>query len=134
MKRIAFSVAVVVCLSAAGFAQVQRTPLRYDRANEVTVQGTVVEVRDLGRAVAPRGTYLMLRTQVGILRVHLGPRASLGKARPTLVAGEAVEVVGSLAPTNQQQILLARQVRKGDTVLTFRNERGFPVMGRRRGR
>jgi hypothetical protein len=131
MRAIGLSLAAIVCLSAASFAQAPRLPLRYDRAHEVSVQGTVVEVRDLGRDTAPRGTYLILRTEVGILRVHLGPRGRMAKARPTLTPGEAVEVVGSLVRTNDEQILLARQVRKGDTVLTFRNDRGFPVMGRR---
>lgn len=130
MKAIGLSLAAIVCLSAASFAQALRLPLRYDPANEMTIRGTVVEVRDLGRDAAPRGTYLILRTQVGILRVHLGPSARLGKARPTLAAGEPVEVVGSLAPTNHEEILLARQVRKGNTVLTFRNDRGFPITGR----
>jgi hypothetical protein len=133
MKVMGLSLAAIVCLSAASFAQALRLPLRYDRANELTVRGTVIEVRELGRAVAPRGTYLILRTQGGILRVHLGPRAGLGKARPMLAAGEPVEVVGSLARTSREEILLARQVRKGDTVLTFRSDRGFPVIGRHRG-
>lgn len=130
MKAIGLSLAAVVCLSAASFAQALRLPLRYDRANELTVRGTVVEVRDLGRDAAPRGTYLILRTEAGTLRVHLGPRARLGKARPSLAAGDPVEVVGSLVRRDNTQILLARQVRKGDTVLTFRNDRGFPITGR----
>ena len=130
MKAIGMSLAAIMCLSAASFSQALRLPLRYDRANELTVRGTVVEVRDLGRDAAPRGTYLILRTQVGTLRVHLGPRARLDKARPSLAAGEPVEVVGSLARADREEILLAREVRKGDSVLTFRNDRGFPITGR----
>ena len=133
MKAIGLSLAAVVCLSVAGFAQALRLPLRYDRANELTVRGTVVEVRDLGRDTAPRGTYLILRTEAGTLRVHLGPRERTGKARPSLAAGDPVEIVGSLVRHDNALILLARQIRKGDTVLIFRNDRGFPVMGRRRG-
>jgi hypothetical protein len=130
MRAIGLSLAAIICLSAASFAQAPR----YDRTSEVKVQGTVVEVRDLGRAAAPRGTYLMLRTPLGTLRVNLGPHPDLDNARPTLAAGETVEVVGSLARTSGGAILLARQVRKGDAVLTFRSERGFPVVSRPRGR
>jgi len=130
MRALGVSLAAIVCLSVASFAQAPRPPLRYDRANELTVRGTVVEVRDLGRDAAPRGTYLMLRTEAGTLRVHLGPRARMGKARPALAAGDPVEVVSSLVRRDDAQILLARQVRKGETVLTFRNDRGFPITGR----
>jgi hypothetical protein len=52
----------------------------------------------------------------------------------SVAAGERLETVGSLARANDKEILLARQVRKGDTVLTFRNDRGFPIIGRQRGR
>ena len=48
MKAIGLSLAAIVCLSAASFAQALRLPLRYDPANEMTIRGTVVEVRDLG--------------------------------------------------------------------------------------
>lgn len=134
MKAIALSLIAMACLAVAGFAQALRLPIRYDPAREVTVRGTVVEVRDLTRSAAPRGTYLILRTEIRTLKVHLGPRARLGRGRLPLSAGEPVEVVGSLVRRGDAEILLAREVRKAGAVLRFRNARGFPIRGHQRGR
>jgi hypothetical protein len=112
-------------------AQEKRPLTGYDRANEVAVRGTVVEVRDMARVGTPHGTYLVLKTPTGTLNVHLGPRAWSAKGRASLSPGEPVEVVGALARYGQSAILLAREVHKANTTLTFRNAQGFPVVGRR---
>ncbi len=131
MKTFWLSLAVLVCLPAAGWAQ-QKRPLRgYDRANEVAVQGTVVEVRHMTRAGNPYGTYLLLQTESSVLRVHLGSQAWAARKSRRLSPGEPVEVLGAFARYGNSQILLAREVRKGETTLTFRNERGFPSVTRR---
>jgi len=131
MKALWLSLAVVVCLSAAALAQLNRPRLRYDRANEVTVRGTVVGVRDITRVGTPHGTYLILKTPTNTLNVHLGPRRWAAKGWSTLSAGDPVEVVGCLVSPGESPILLAREVRKAGTVLTFRNMHGFPISGRR---
>jgi len=131
MKPLWLSLTVLVCLSAASMAQQIRPMLRYDRANEVAVRGTVEEVRHMARAGSPHGSYLVLRTETSVLNIHLGSRAWAANKGTRLTPGDLVEVLGVFARYGDSQILLAREVRKGETTLTFRNTRGFPSVSRR---
>jgi len=90
-----------------------------------------VEVRDLARPGTPHGTYLVLRTPTETFNVHLGPRRYGARGRTSLTAGEPVEVVGCFVRRGGSPILLAREVRTAAAVLTYRNGRGFPIVGRR---
>ena len=131
-KRIGLSLVAITCLWTSGFAEEGRIRLRYDRGSEVAVRGTVVQVRDMARDPIPHGTYLVLQTLTNTIYVHLGPQGRLGQRGAAFSTGESVEVVGSLVHRGGSTILLAREVRKGDTSVTFRNARGFPAAGRRR--
>ncbi len=131
MKSLWLSLIVLVCLSATALAQMTGAALRYDPSNEVAIRGTVVEVRDLARPGTPHGTYLMLRTPTETFNVHLGPRRSAARGSPSLAAGEPVEVVGCVVSSRGSQIVLAREVRKAGSVLTFRSARGVPSVTRR---
>ncbi len=131
MKCLWLSFTVVVCLTASALAQVAPRPMRYDPSREVTVQGTVVEVRNMARPGPLYGTHLVLRTPLNTLDVHLGPQRLAASRAASLAAGESVEVVGCVVNQNGSPILLARQVRKGDTVLTFRSARGLPMASRK---
>lgn len=133
MKPLWLSLMVLVSLSAASMAQQIRPMLRCDRANEVAVRGTVEEVRHMARAGSPHGTYLVLRTELNVLNVHLGPRGWAAERGAQLSPGEPVEVLGVFARYGDAQVLLAREVREAGTTLTFRNERGSPSVNRRQG-
>ncbi len=130
MKSVWLSLSALVCLSAAAMAQMTGAALRYDPSNEVTVRGTVVEIRNLARPGTLHGTYLVLKTPTDTLNVHLGPRRWSARGRASLTAGEPVEVVGCVVSNRGSQILLAREVRKAGSVLTFRSARGLPTAGR----
>lgn len=130
MKTFWLYLSVILCLSATAMAQMTGAALRYDPSNEVAIRGTVVEVRDVKRPGTPHGTYLVLKTPTETLNVHLGPRRSAARGSASLAAGEPVEVVGCVVSSRGSQILLAREVRKADSVLTFRSARGLPTAGR----
>jgi len=130
MKTLWLSLTALVCLSATAVAQMAGAALRYDPSNEVAIRGTVVEVRSMARPGTPHGTYLVLKTPTDTLNVHLGPRRGSARRSASLAAGEQVEVVGCVVNSRGSQIVLAREVRKAGSVLTFRSARGFPTAGR----
>lgn len=132
MKTLWLFLSVLVCLSATALAQMTGAAMRYNPSNEVAIRGTVVEVRDVRRPGTPHGTYLVLKAPTETLNVHLGPRRWAARGRVSLAAGEQVEVVGCVVSSRGSQIVLAREVRKAGSVLTFRNARGFPTAGRAR--
>jgi DNA/RNA endonuclease YhcR with UshA esterase domain len=107
---------------------------RYDPATEVSVKGTVQEVRKQVRSGAWTGIHLTLKTDKETLDVHLGPSSFLLKNQMTFAKGDQIEVTGSKVTLQGADALIAREVKKGDKTLTLRDPRGIPLWsGGRRG-
>lgn len=130
MKHLCVGLVVGVCLTTLAAAQNISAPQRYDPSNEVTVQGTIVEVNNQATPRAPRGMFLTLKTSNTTFQVHLGSPAGRAVREARFSAGQQVEVIGCIVNRHGTSVLLARQVRAGNTVHTFRTTRGFPISGR----
>ena len=111
-----------------------RQPPAYDVKREQRVSGVVEAILGQARSGMPAGEHLTLLTATGRLDVQLGPVNRRGARSLGLTVGDQVEVTGCVARFRGQTVFLARQVKRGDQVLIYRNERGFPVASRGRGR
>lgn len=119
----------------------------YNAGTEVTVTGTVSEVQQIAGPTAgtagttwtrcPRGwtgTHLLVKTDAGDLMVHVGPSAYLANKNFSIAAGDKIKILGSKVQYQGSEFLIAREVTKGDQVLTLPDSRGFPQWsGFRRG-
>jgi hypothetical protein len=76
-------------------------------------------------------THLVLKTENETVEVHLGPSWFLADQKLVLAAGDAVQVVGSRVTVAGAEAVLAREIRKGDHVITLRDTQGFPKWARR---
>jgi len=92
----------------------------YDASAEVTLQGTVTEVKEVDCQMcgAGMGTHLVLKTEAESMEVLLGPKAFLNERGFTVAKGDKLEVTGAKTKIDDHDQLLAREVKKGDTVLT----------------
>jgi hypothetical protein len=104
--------------------------LVYDVNREQRIAGLVEAVgrRPGGRALA--GAYLTLLTPAGKVEVHLGPAEVRGEEGYGLRAGDQIEVTGCVVAYNGLPVLLARLVKRGNQILTFRTKLGFPITSR----
>jgi len=118
-------VTIVGVVVPAVFAQ--RGMRIYNPATEVTVQGTVEDVKQFTGSRGWGGTHLTLRTDKETLDVHLGPSNFLEAKKFTVSKGDRVEVLGSKVQFQGHDALIARQVTKGDQKLTLRNAQGIPA-------
>ena len=124
--------AVVLFLAGTlSLGQNRRGEVLYGKATEATVQGTVEEVRHMVRR-GFSGTHVMLKTGSETLTVHLGPAAFLAKEQLTLAKEDQIEVIGWKIKVNDTTLVIARQVRKGSTTYTLRDEQGSPRWDRGR--
>lgn len=130
-RRFALAFLGVMCASAGwgadGSPGSRPRAARYDPAAEVVVKGTVEEVRTVVGGRRPMGAYLQVRTALGKVDIHLGLPFLLGRERVNFTRGELVEVVGAVVLFGGSEVLLARQIRRGEAVLTYRSERGLPA-------
>jgi hypothetical protein len=110
----------------SAMANDRATP-RYDPASEVTLTGTIEEVIEHSGMGGGTGIHLAVKTGQESLEVHLGPAAFLLSQDISLAPGDRIEVKGSRIQYAGVDALLAREVKKGEKILTLRNERGQPV-------
>lgn len=102
----------------------------YDKASEITVKGTVEDVRHPTGQKGGSGTHLTLKTDQGTFDVHVGPSSYISSQQFAFAKGDTIEVVGSKMKVNGQDALLARQITKEGKVLSLRNEQGLPLWSR----
>ena len=109
----------------------------YNTGTEVTINGIVDEVQQITGAAAtgqtwscPRGwtgTHVMLKTEAGILPVHVGPSAYLASKNFSIAKGDKLTILGSKVQYQGSDFLIAKEITKGSEVLTLRNSAGFPL-------
>jgi hypothetical protein len=99
----------------------------YDPKPEITIKGIVEQVEQPGSEYM-RGMAIRLVVKSGneTFRVHLGP-ASFVEKTMTFKEGDEVEVIGSKMPMMGETAFMAREVKKGDTVLKLRDANGMPL-------
>jgi hypothetical protein len=126
IKRLSLSV-VIVALATVGYAQ-RGGGGNYNPATEVTVTGTVESVENMpspGRGGG--GLHLKLTAPSGPLEVHVGPSSFVASKNVTFAKGDTLKVVGSQVTMAGQEVVIAREITKGDQVLTLRDAKGFPL-------
>jgi hypothetical protein len=106
----------------------------YNPTTETTVTGTVEQVRTISRGGGWGGTHLDLKSDSGTFDVHVGPTSFLQSKGFTFAKGDQIQVTGSKVAFENHDAIIAREVKKGDKVLTLRNAQGIPEWsGGRRG-
>ena len=106
---------------------------RYDKATERTVTGTVEAVNPHQGRGGGTGLHLSVKTDAGILEVHVGPTAWLTQQHYAFAEHDALELIGSSVKVDGKDAFLARQIRKGDVTMTLRDANGLPRWSRRGG-
>ncbi|MGD8330384.1 MAG: hypothetical protein PVJ49_13200 [Acidobacteriota bacterium] len=99
----------------------------YDPATVTTVEATVQEVLLESGRNGGSGVHLLLQTEGEPTVVHLAPQFWLNDNDLTLAAGDRVTVTGSKTVVAGAPALIAREIGRGDTSLTLRDEAGVPA-------
>lgn len=70
---------------------------------------------------------LALKTDTGTVEVRLGPPTFLTEQKVEIAKGDTIEVIGSRVTIGESQVVLAREIRKGDAAWTLRDNGGQPL-------
>jgi hypothetical protein len=108
----------------------------YDPKTIETLKGEVVEITPMTpRKGMSRGVHLLLKTDKETISVHLGPAWFLENQDTKIEPKDTIEVTGSRITFDGKPAIIAEKVRKGDEVLTLRDDRGVPLWAgwRKRG-
>jgi hypothetical protein len=73
------------------------------------------------------GIHLKLKTDNGIIPVHLGPAWFIENQDIKVEPKDKVEILGSRITFDGKPAVIAAKIKKGDETLELRDENGFPV-------
>ena len=99
-----------------------------------TLSGKVTNVERIAHGHWGAGVHITLQTRSGEIPVHLGPSWYLDKQDVQIKQGDRVQVTGSRVEIQDQPVIVAAKVVKGDQTLTLRDSSGFPAWAGGRGR
>lgn len=150
MKKIMVFLAIVISLALVYPALAQpgsggmgmrgaMGPQLYNPQTVTTVKGTVEKLEEInmgrrGRSMKLRE--LILKTDKGSIRVHLGPDWYLDQQKFAVKVGDTLEVTGSQVTLNNQPAIIAREVKVNGQTMKLRDDQGVPAwrgMGRGAG-
>jgi hypothetical protein len=113
----------------------------YDATSEATFRGTVADVKT-GRSALHWFTQihtlglghkrvqvrrLLLKTETDTVEIHLGPTAFLKEKKVEIRKGDTLEVTGSRVTIGDSHVVLAREIRRGDSAWALRDATGQPL-------
>ena len=100
---------------------------RYDPATEISLLGTITDVREVPCSSPLSGIHLTVKSQAQVFDVHLGPARFIQQFEIRFAKGDEVRVTGSKVKTaNGVHVVLAREVRKEQATLSCRRANGEP--------
>ena len=102
----------------------------YDPKTEETVTGVIQEVKLVAGSGRSPGTHLILKTETGVEDIHVGPNWYLTQQKYVLAKGDQIEIVGSKVNFRGVEVIIARQIKKGENTWALRDERGRPLWSR----
>lgn len=124
-KVLVTAAVLVTSMHAAGTQKIANTGPKYDAANEVKIKGVVDDIREVPGEF--EGTQLVVKTDTGVVIVHLAPGEFLKEIDSTFKKGDEVQVVGARAPNAGDTEILAREITVGTNTTTLRDDKGIPV-------
>ncbi|HUM06325.1 MAG TPA: hypothetical protein VLT90_12750 [Terriglobales bacterium] len=132
MRKINYIVGILTILLIVIFTAVRtpesKGPPAYNAASETTATGVVEETREFFCAISDEpGAHIVLRTNDGKLLVHLGPARFLRLQQFSVSPNDRVTVVGTRVNYQGQDAMLAREITRGNDVLTLRDHQGHPL-------
>jgi hypothetical protein len=113
-------------LCAAQVAQRMR-PLPYNPKTEAKMKGTVEELQLPIKGRETEAARLRLNTGAAIVDVYLCPQSFLHDLGFSFSKGDEISLTGSKVKAGEADLILAREVVKGNDTLVLRDEKGNPV-------
>ena len=77
------------------------------------------------------GIHLLLKTDKDSISVHVGPEWYLTQQNVQLNVKDNIEVKGSRITYNNKPAVIAAEIKKGNSTLTLRDSKGFPLWSAR---
>jgi hypothetical protein len=123
----AVAVTIGVCGMTAGAQRRSGAPPQYDPKTEVTLQVTVTRITTVEGPGAHSGSHLLVKSPLETIEVVLGPQWYLADKKYVFAVGDVITVTGARFKRANSDAIMAREIKKGEETMTFRDAKGFPL-------
>jgi len=100
---------------------------KYDLTTETKMKGTVQELKLPEKGSEKEGARMTVKSGADTLDVYLCPKSFLEDMGSTLAKGDEISLTGSKVKQDGADMILAREVVKGNDTLVLRDDKGKPV-------
>jgi hypothetical protein len=110
-----------------GLSAAQTHPPKYDPATETKIKGVLEELRLPPKGQGKEVVHLLIKNGDDMLDIYLCPKSFMDDMGVTFSKGDAISVTGSKVKQEGGDLMLAREVVKGQDTLVLRDDKGSPV-------
>ncbi|MGO9125143.1 MAG: hypothetical protein ACLP6G_09660 [Terriglobales bacterium] len=100
---------------------------KYDLNTETKMKGTVEELKLPPKGSEKEAAHLLMKSGADSVDVYLCPKSFLDDLGVSFSKGDEVALTGSKVKQGEADLVLAREVVKGNDTLLLRDEKGNPV-------
>ena len=105
---------------------------KYDLQAETKLKGTIEEVRLPPKGSEKEIAYLLVNSGATTVDVYLCPQSFLAEMGVSFNKGDEISLTGSKVKQGEADLVLAREVVRGNDTVVLRDEKGNPVWSGRR--
>jgi hypothetical protein len=124
---------LAVFLASLCLSQVlaQKTPKpslpKYDLQTEAKIKGTIEEVKLPPKGSAKEIVHLLLKNGPDTMDLYLCPKSFMDEMGMDFTKGDEITLTGSKVKQGETDLILARELVKGNNTFVLRDAKGDPV-------
>jgi hypothetical protein len=119
--------AILAVLLCSGLSAAQARPPKYDLATETKMKGVVEELKLPPKGQEKEVAHLLMKNGDDMIDIYLCPKSFMDDMGVTFSKGDAIAFTGSKVKQDGADLILAREVVKGQDTLVLRDDQGKPV-------
>jgi hypothetical protein len=133
MRRVAgsswrFSICVFTfCIAALMISASAQTSPKYDASSEIKMKGTVEDLKMPAKGHEKEIVHLVMKNGDQAVDLYLCPKSFMDDMGVTFNKGDEIAFTGSKVTQGGSEMMLAREVVKGQDTLVLRDGQGKPV-------
>jgi hypothetical protein len=126
-KPIFPAVALLCTLSLVAQKAQETSQPKYDVHTETKMKGSVEEVKLPPKGSEKEIAHLLLKNSTETVDVYLCPKSFLDDMGVSFGKGDEIALTGSKVKQGEADLVLAREVVKGNDTLVLRDDKGNPI-------
>jgi hypothetical protein len=128
-KRLFIACALLLCASLSLFvtAAAAQNPPKYDPATETKIKGVIEDLKYEPQGKVKEMVHLVMKNGDQMIDIYLCPKSFIDEMGVSYSKGDQISFTGSKVKQGDAEMILAREVVKGEDTLVVRDPKGNPV-------